>query len=73
MVGHTPDSRGISSISDEEVLLEYQAIGNSVKVTAVHPQSLVEVSIVGPANADRSVLARAAINKLRYRLARERD
>jgi hypothetical protein len=73
MAGFPPDSRSIPSISDDEVLLEYQAIGNSVKVTAIHPSSLVEVSIVGPANAERSVLARAAINKLRYRLARQRD
>ena len=29
------------------VILEFQTIGNSVKVTAIDPESLVEVSLVG--------------------------
>lgn len=64
------DSRINSPVSDSEILLEYQTIGNSVKVTAIDPKSLVEVSIVGPANAGQEQLARTAIAKLRYRLTR---
>ena len=55
----------------EEVLLEFYRIGNSVKVSAVDPVTKVEVSIVGPASAPRSELERAAIQKLRYVLAKQ--
>ncbi len=51
---------------NREVLLEFIAIGNSVKVSAVDPLTKVEVSIVGPASASRSDLERAAIRKLDY-------
>ncbi|MEX2454743.1 MAG: hypothetical protein WD470_08560 [Rhodospirillaceae bacterium] len=49
-----------------EIILEFQQIGNAVKVTAVDSATLVEVSIVGPASAGQKVLKRNAINKLRY-------
>jgi hypothetical protein len=55
---------------DEGVLLEFQQIGHAVKVTAVDPKTLTEVSIVGPASAGEAALGRNAINKLRYVLAR---
>jgi hypothetical protein len=55
---------------DENVLLEFQTIGNSVKVTAIDPVTLVEISIVGPASAGDAELSRNALNKLRYVLAR---
>ena len=51
---------------DKEVLLEFQRIGNAVKVTAMDPETLIEVSIVGPTGAGEEQLTRAAIQKLRY-------
>ncbi len=54
----------------EEVIFEFYQIGNSVKVSAVDPASLVEVSIVGPANAPRAQLQRVALRKLKYVLAK---
>jgi hypothetical protein len=56
-----------------EILLEFHQIGNAVKVTAIDPETLVEVSIVGDAAAGETVLKRAAIRKLRYVLERRRS
>lgn len=55
-----------------EVILEFQQIGTSVKVTAVDPASMVEVSIVGPASAGQETLKRNAINKLHYVLEKKK-
>jgi hypothetical protein len=55
---------------DDQVLLEFHQVGAVVKVSAVDPVTLVEVSISGPASAGEAVLGQAAIRKLRYVLAR---
>ncbi len=49
-----------------EVLIEFHRIGKSVKVTAVDPVTLVEVSIVGASNAGDELLKRVAVRKLDY-------
>lgn len=54
-----------------EVLLEFQQIGNSVKVTAIDTATLTEVSIVGAASVGEEALKRTAINKLRYVLDKQ--
>ena len=54
-----------------EVLIEFQQIGNAVKVTAVDTHSMVEVSIMGPASAGDAVLKRNDINKLNYVLSKK--
>ena len=59
--------------SGREVILEFQAIGNSVKVTAIDSLTLVEVSIVGAASAGEETLKRTAIRKLEYVLAKRRS
>jgi hypothetical protein len=56
-----PDSVG-------EILFEFSAIGNSVKVCAVDPATLREVTIIGPVNAGEAALKRAAMQKLRFML-----
>ena len=55
-----------------EVIIEFQQIGNSVKVTAVDPESQIEVSIVGPTGAGEEILKRTAIRKLEYVLDKRR-
>ena len=55
-----------------EVIIEFHRIGNSVKVTAVDPESQIEVSIVGPPRAGEELLKRTAIRKLEYVLAKGR-
>lgn len=54
-----------------EVILEYQQVGNAVRVAAVDPDTLIEVSIVGSASAGMEVLKRTAIRKLEYVLAKK--
>jgi hypothetical protein len=54
-----------------EVLVEFQQIGNAVKVTAMDTKSMVEVSIMGPASAGEEVLKRNVINKLNYIISKK--
>ncbi len=55
---------------EREVIIEYLRVGNSVKVVATDPETLVEVSIVGPPAAGEAALRRAALDKLAYVLRR---
>ena len=50
----------------KEIFVEFVALGNSVKATAIDPDTGLEASIVGPASAARSTLAEAAHRKLEY-------
>ena len=54
-----------------EVLVEFQQIGNAVKVTAMDTKSMVEVSIMGPATAGEEILKRNVINKLNYVISKK--
>jgi len=56
-----------------EVLFELSAIGNSVKVCAIDPDTLVEATIIGPVKAGETALKHAALRKLRYVLAKKRS
>ena len=49
-----------------EVLFEFHRVGNSIKVTAFDPVSLVEVSIVGSPRASEQQLRTTALRKLEY-------
>jgi hypothetical protein len=51
-----------------EVYFEFTALGRSVKVSAIDAATGIEVSIVGPANANKADLERAVLQKLRARL-----
>ena len=68
--GSHPGGKGLSGREDREVIIEFLRVGNSVKVTAVDPDTLVEVSIVGPPGAGEEALSRTAIKKLAYVLER---
>lgn len=59
-------------MSEDDFILEFIAMGNSVKVTCVDPRTGKEVSTIGPANAPRSQLSQAAVNKMLYVLNKER-
>ena len=65
-----PPGDGRPAGDPSEVLLEFRRIGGAVKVTAVDPETQVEVSIQGPATASEATLRRTAITKLRYVLGR---
>ncbi|MFQ5773905.1 MAG: hypothetical protein ACE5GS_05260 [Kiloniellaceae bacterium] len=53
-----------------EVIVEFYRVGAYVKVSAIDPDTLTEVSIVGAPEAGEEALRRAAIRKLRYVLER---
>ena len=56
---------------NREVLIEFQQVGNAVKVTAVDTETMVEVSTMGPASVGEETLKRNAINKLNYVLSKK--
>jgi S-adenosylhomocysteine hydrolase len=56
--------------NEDGVLIEFQRVGATVKVTAIDPITLVEATIVGPASAGEAALKKAALDKLRYVLNR---
>lgn len=56
-----------------EVLIEFQQVGNAVKVTAVDAETLTEVTIMGPPSAGQEILKRNAINKLNYVLSKKNE
>ena len=58
-------------VSEREVILEFHQVGNFMKVSAVDPQTLTEVSIVGDPAASEASLKRAAIKKLEFVLERK--
>ena len=53
-----------------EVLLEFRRVGNAVKATALDPETLTEVSVVGPAAGGQEMLRRTVLAKLEYVLRR---
>ena len=52
------------------VIIEFVRCGASVRVSALDPATLVEVTLQGPAAAGEAALRRAVLRKLDYVLAR---
>ena len=55
----------------DNYIIEFTQIGASVKVTAVDPQTMTEVSIVGGAQYSQEFLTRQAVKKLEYVLSKQ--
>ena len=55
---------------EEGYIIEFHRIGNAVKVTAMDPVTLTEVSIVGVPGVGETELTRLVIRKLEYMLAK---
>ena len=53
-------------LHEKDVLIEFQPVGNIVRVSAIDPVTNTEVIIQGPASAGKAVLARNALAKLNY-------
>ena len=71
MARNTRPGRGSQRGSGASYLVEFQVIVASVKVSAIDPVSLLEVSIVGPASASEAELSRLAVRKLEYMLRKK--
>ncbi|USG60092.1 hypothetical protein NBZ79_13000 [Sneathiella marina] len=50
----------------KEYIVEFEQHGASVKVSAIDPVTMTEVSIVGPSSAGQEELSRAAVQKLLF-------
>jgi len=59
------------TIGGREILLEFHRVGEFVKVTAIDPASLREVSIVGSPRASEAELTRLVLRKLDFVEAKE--
>lgn len=57
----------------DNYIIEFTQIGASIKVTAVDPRTMTEVSIVGAPQYSQEFLSRQAIKKLEYVLAKKRE
>ena len=55
---------------DQGYIIEFHRVGNAVKVSAMDPATLTEVSIVGAPSVSDPELTRLAIRKLEYMLAK---
>lgn len=51
-------------------IIEFLVVGKSVKVTAIDPETLTEVCIIGSPLMPRRFLAKQAVRKLEYMLAK---
>ena len=60
-------------MSNEGYIVEFVAHGRSIKVTAIDPNTMKEVSIVGAKGATKQQLAELAIRKLRYVLEKKSE
>lgn len=58
------------TFSSNEIILEFTAIGSVLRVSAMDPSSLTEVTVQGPINANRATLATLARKKLAFVMAR---
>jgi len=58
-------------MTDQEgYIIEFHRVGNAVKVSAMDPRTLIEVSIVGDPGAGDAELTRIAIRKLEFMIAK---
>ena len=53
--------------------MEFVILGNSLKATAIDPETGLEASVIGPANAPQSTMAQAARRKLEFLAAKKKD
>lgn len=54
------------SNGENEILLELTAVGNLLRVAAVDPTSLIEVTFQAPLGTDRATLAALAQQKISF-------
>lgn len=55
-----------------EIFVEFVILGNSLKATAIDPETGLEASVIGPANAPQNTMAQAARRKLEFMAAKKK-
>ena len=61
----------MTNLNENRVIIEFVRVGAYVKVSAVDPVSMVEISIVGNPASGEETLKRTAIRKLKYVLEKK--
>ena len=56
-----------------EILFEYVRLGNSVKVTAIEPETKIEAAVVVPASLSQEQMKMQALNRLKYILKKKEE
>lgn len=56
-----------------EILFEYVRLGNSVKVTAIEPETKIEAAVVVPATLSQEQMKMQALNRLKYILKKKEE
>ena len=56
-----------------EIFVEFVILGNSLKATAIDPETGLEATVIGPANAPQSAMAQAARRKLEFMSRKKKD
>lgn len=59
-------ARGRQRGNDGDVIVEFQRLGNAVKVSAVDTRTYVEVSIMAPVNATEQQMTDTVMRKLAW-------
>jgi hypothetical protein len=54
-------------------IIEYIALGRSMKVTAFDPETMLEATVVAPTNLSQKELSDLAIRKLHYLLRTKKN
>ena len=63
----------MADLNENRVIIEFIRVGAYVKVSAVDPLSMIEVSIVGNPASGEAMLKRTAIRKLKYVLEKKNN
>ena len=58
--------------TDDDYIIEFVTLGSAMKVTAIDPETMREVSMIGDPKLPRRELAKAAVEKLLYVLEKEK-
>lgn len=56
-----------------EILFEFVRLGNSVKVTAIEPETKIEAAVVVPATLTQEQMKMQALNRLKYVLKKKEE
>ena len=71
-VGEEAEATHHSPMSEtDNYIIEFTQIGANVKVTAIDPKTMTEVSIVGGAQYSQEFLTRQVVKKLEYVLSKQ--
>ena len=60
----------MSTSSDRQIIYEIIRLGDYVKVSAIDPVTMIEVSAIGPAKGALEVVKQVALRKLKRAIAR---